>query len=194
MGFDLLALNRAGARGSSAKVGAGRSLTAIAATTRMRHHAVMKVFPAILALAAGTACSAQSSEQAAIMRAIEAAVVLPEGARALAEYSRNYAVGPDGKILAVYVSPSEPQVADEEYGCEVMLEHLEWRPCTNDEVAAMIRDDQASAERMGAAGQSRWFDNYEELPLVLDGGCGFIKIIYDPKAKRIERAECNGEA
>jgi hypothetical protein len=154
----------------------------------------MKVFPAILALAAGTACTAQSSEQAAIMRAIEAAVVLPEGAGGLDEYSRNYAVKPDGKILAVYVSTSEPSVADEEDGCEVMLEDLESRPCTDEEVAEMVRDNQLSAERMGKAGQSRWFDSYEELPVVLDGGCGFITIIYDPQAKRIERAECNGEA
>lgn len=154
----------------------------------------MKVILAILALAAATACSAQSSEQAAIIRAIEAAVVLPEGAAALDEYSRNYAVRPDGKILAVYVSPSEPVVAAEDDGCEVMLEDLEARPCTDDEVAERVRDDQSRAERMGNAGQSRWFDSYEELPVVLDGGCGFIEVIYDPKTKRIERAECNGEA
>ena len=128
------------------------------------------------------------------MQAIEAAVVVPEGAGALDEYSRNYAVGPDGKIVAVYVSPSEPLVTDEEDGCEVMLEDFESRPCTPEEVAEMVRDDQASAERMGKAGQSRWFDSYEDLPVVLDGGCGFIEIIYDPKTKRIERVECNGEA
>lgn len=128
------------------------------------------------------------------MRAIEAAVVLPEGAGALDEYSRNYALGPDGKILAVYVSPSEPPIANAEYGCEVMLEDLESRPCTEEEVAELVRDNEASAERMGKAGQSRWFDNYGEMPRVLDGGCGFIEIVYDPQTRRIERAECNGEA
>ena len=128
------------------------------------------------------------------MRTIEATVVLPEGAGALDAYSRNYAVKPDGKILAVYVRPSEPQVADEEEGCEVMLEDFESRPCTDEEVAEVVRDDQARAQRMGKAGQARWFDSHEELPLVLHGGCGFIEIIYDPQTKRIERAECNGEA
>jgi hypothetical protein len=156
----------------------------------MRHHAVMKGILAILALA----CSAQSSEQTAIMRAIEASVVLPEGADALEEYSRNYAVGPDGRIMAYYVIPSDPIIADEDDGCEVMLEDLESRPCTSEEVAEMVRDDQARAARMGKVGQSRWFESYGELPLVLDGGCNFIEIIYDPQTKRIERVECNGEA
>lgn len=128
------------------------------------------------------------------MRAVEAAVVLPEGAGALGEYSRNYAVGPDGKIIAHYIIPFATSNSDEEDGCEVMLEDLESRPCTDEEVAEMDRDDLAYAERMGKAGQSRWFDSYGELPLVLDGGCGFIEIIYDPKEKRVERAECNGEA
>lgn len=128
------------------------------------------------------------------MRSIEAAVVLPKGAGALDEYSRNYAVGRDGKIIAYYVIPFATSITEGEDGCEVMLENLESRPCTDEEVAEMVRDDLAQAERRGRAGQSRWFDSYGELPLVLDGGCGFIEIIYDPETKRIERAECNGEA
>ncbi len=128
------------------------------------------------------------------MQAIEVAVVLPEGAGALDEYSRNYATGPDGKVLAHYVIPTESSVADEDHGCEVMLANFDSRPCTDEEVAEMVRDDQARAERMGRAGQSRWLESYSELPLVLDGGCGFIEIVYNPQSKQIERAECNGEA
>lgn len=128
------------------------------------------------------------------MRAIEAAVVLPTGAGALDEYSRNYAVGPDGKILAFYVKPGEPPIAGAYYGCNVMLVNLESRPCTEDEVAEMVRRDQERAETMGKAGQSRWFENYREMPFVLDGGCGFIEITYDPRSKQIESTECNGEA
>ncbi|ASJ92082.1 hypothetical protein CBR61_14855 [Porphyrobacter sp. CACIAM 03H1] len=128
------------------------------------------------------------------MQAIEAAVVLPEGAGALDEYSRNYAVGPDGKVLARYVIPSESSVADEDHGCEVMLANFDSRPCTDEEVAEMVRDDQARAERIGKAGQSRWLESYSELPFVLDAGCGLIEIVYNPHSKQIERAECNGEA
>ena len=154
----------------------------------------MKALLAVLALGTGAPTLAETAEQTAIMQAIEAVVVLPEGAGELAEYSRNYAAGPDGKVLAFYVIPFETLITDEDVGCEVMLEDLESRPCTDEEVADMVRDDLARAERMGNAGQSRWFDSYGELPLVLDGGCNFIEIIYDPKTKRIESAECNGYA
>ncbi|MBA4767566.1 MAG: hypothetical protein H2049_08010 [Porphyrobacter sp.] len=172
----------------------GSGFLPIAASLGMRHHAVMKALLAVLALGTGAPTLAQTSEQTAVMQAIEAAVLLPEGAGELAEYSRNYAAGPDGKVLAFYVIPFETLITDEDVGCEVMLEDLESRPCTDEEVAEMVRDDLARAERMGKAGQSRWFDSYGELPLVLDGGCNFIEIIYDPKTKRIERAECNGYA
>jgi len=32
-----------------------------------------------------------------------------------------------------------------------------------------------------------------ELPLVLDGGCGIVTLTYDPDADRIERVECNSD-
>jgi hypothetical protein len=154
----------------------------------------MKALLAILALGTGAPTLAETAEQTAIMQAIEAAVALPEGAGSLDEYSRNYAIGPDGKVLAYYVIPFATLITNEEDGCEVMLEDLESRPCTDEEVAEMIQDDLARAERMGKPGQSRWFYSYGELPLVLDGGCNFIEIIYDPQTMRVERAECNGDA
>jgi hypothetical protein len=154
----------------------------------------MKAVLALLVVFAGSACSAQSSGQEAIMQAIEKAVVLPEKAGSLEQYSRNYATGPDGKVIGVYVTPHDSGPADEDVGCEVMLENLESRPCTEAEEAEQADHDKALAATLGEAGQSRWFDDYLELPTILDGGCNAVTIIYDPRAKQVESAECNGEA
>lgn len=128
------------------------------------------------------------------MQAIEKAVILPEKASALDEYSRNYATGPDGKVIGIYVTPHDIDPAGEDVGCEVMLEDLESRTCTEAEEAELAARDQALAAKQGNAGQSRWFDDYLELPTIMDGGCDVVTIIYDPRAKRVESAECNGEA
>lgn len=34
----------------------------------------------------------------------------------------------------------------------------------------------------------------EKLPLVFDGGCGVVRVSYDPKAQRVTRIRCNGIA
>ena len=44
----------------------------------------------------------------------------------------------------------------------------------------------------GAPGR-RWVDR-RELPLTMDGGCGFIRLHYDVAAKRVEWVQCNGFA
>jgi hypothetical protein len=154
----------------------------------------MKAIFAFFALATAAACAEQSSEQDALMNAIERSVTMPAGAGKLDDYLRNYAIGPDGKVVAIYVTPHQPPAAGEDVGCDVMLEDLESRPCTAAEEAELVADDQASAVTQGAAGQSRWFEDYRELPTILDGGCDVITIIYDPHAKQVESAECNGEA
>lgn len=127
------------------------------------------------------------------MRAIEAAVVLPEGASALDAYSRNYALQSDGKVIAVFVIPREKGGVAEGAGCEIMLENGDARPCTEAELAEDKAFDEALANAQGEAGQSRWFDDRLELPAVNGGGCGVVTIIYDPRSKQIESAECNGD-
>ena len=152
------------------------------------------VFYAI-ALATSAGCSQQqASEQELIMRAIESAVHLPAGAKPLEEYSRNYASGPDGKVIGVYVlpMPTEAQVGD--VGCERMLENFDSRPCTDVERAEGAARDKATADLFGKANQTRWFDDYRELPMILDGGCNLIEIIFDPQSKLIQSAQCNGDA
>lgn len=128
------------------------------------------------------------------MDAIEAAVELPAGAKALDDYSRDYALRPDGKVIGIFVTPRPAEARDSEYGCDVIIEDGESRPCTEAEEAETAAFDKAMADNLGQAGQSRWFEDYRELPTILDGGCGMVEIIFDPQLQRIESAQCNGEA
>ena len=128
------------------------------------------------------------------MRAIESAVHLPAGAKPLEKYSRNYASRPDGKVIGIYVLPmlAEERVGD--VGCEVMLENFKSRPCTDAEKAEIEGQERAIEDRFGQANQARWFNDYRELPMIADGGCDLIEIIFDPQFQTIQYARCNGEA
>jgi len=143
----------------------------------------------------GAACSPEEvSEQELIMRAIEAAVQLPAGAEPLEEYSRNYALRPDGKVIGVYVLPSLAEARVGDVGCEVIVENFESRPCTDTEEAEVASQEKATVDLFGQANQSRWFEDYRDLPMMLDGGCNLIEVIFDPQSKHIQSAKCNGEA
>ncbi|WP_298164207.1 hypothetical protein [Novosphingobium sp.] len=43
-------------------------------------------------------------------------------------------------------------------------------------------------------GQRYWLAKRQDLPLVMDGGCGIVNVIYDPLAKRVDETFCNGVA
>lgn len=152
------------------------------------------VFYAIALVTSAGISQEQASEQELTMRAIESAVQLPAGAKPLEEYSRNYASRPDGKVIGVYVlpMPTEAQVGD--VGCEVMVENFDSRPCTDAEKAEIAGQEKATADLFGQANQTRWFEDYRELPMILDGGCDLIEIIFDPRSHLIQSAQCNGEA
>jgi 5-deoxy-D-glucuronate isomerase len=154
----------------------------------------MKATISAIALFIGGACSERPSDQEAVMLLLESAVDLLAGAKALDEYSRNYAVRPDGKVIGIYVTPQPAAGLEGENSCEVMLEDLSSRPCTKAERAEVVNQDKAMAAMLGQADQSRWFDDYLDLPVVLDGGCNLIEIIFDPQSQRIESTRCNGEA
>lgn len=156
----------------------------------------MKRAPGLMLwLVATSACAIQVSEDQRTMTLIERAVDLPEGSKPIEQYSRYYASRPDGKIIAIYVLPIEPPTDEvEDYGCEVMLEDFESRPCNEDEIAEMAQQDEAAASIFDVADKSRWFDNYLELPAIMDGGCSQVTIIFDPSSKDIESADCNGLA
>lgn len=148
-----------------------------------------------VALISGEACSQQQgSEHELITRAIETAVELPAGAKALEEYSRNYALRPDGKVMGIYVIPAPVEARDNDYGCEVMLEDFGSRPCTDAEKAEIAGREKATSDLFGQANKWRWFDNYRDLPMIVDGGCDLIEIIFDPQSQRIDSTRCNGEA
>ncbi|HUE79505.1 MAG TPA: hypothetical protein VMN38_07730 [Sphingomicrobium sp.] len=136
--------------------------------------------------------AAPASEHRTLMTFIENKVRLPDGARPIEEYSRNYARRPDGMIIGIYVTPHQPVAVDE--GCEVMLEDFESRPCSDAEVAELVQQDLDMAATYGKAGQSRWFDDYRDLPFISDGGCAQVEITFDPRSNEIERADCNGVA
>jgi hypothetical protein len=43
-------------------------------------------------------------------------------------------------------------------------------------------------------GQRRWVDDYRSLPLISDGGCTVVNVLYDDSTGQIEQAACNGVA
>lgn len=128
------------------------------------------------------------------MDTIESTVVLPAGAQPIGSYSRNYALRPDGKVFGIYLIPIEPYSLDDTVGCSVVLDGFRSRPCTEAEKAESARNEEARAETYGRAGQSRWFDDYGKLPLIFDGGCQVVEVVYDPRTQQVESAECHGEA
>jgi hypothetical protein len=43
-------------------------------------------------------------------------------------------------------------------------------------------------------GQHRWLDDHRNLPAISDGGCSIVNVIYNPKARSVLEAFCNGVA
>mgnify|MGYP003655267122 CR=1 FL=1 len=159
----------------------------------------MKLLSTISILGALTSCASNISDQKQIMRTIEARIQLPEGARPIEAYSRNYARLPDNKILAVFIEPFEPSPIDEteDYGCEVMGNidengELESRPCTEDELEETKGMENAISKSHGNANGSRWFKNSHDLPIMDGGGCSQIEAIFDLRSDSFDRIRCNG--
>lgn len=117
-----------------------------------------------------------------LMDVIEARVKLPDGARPLSEYARHYAVDQKGLIVGVYAPGYRAPGPDET--CEELLEDMTSRqvPCVETERDRLL------------SGQRQWVGDTDKLPLIMDGGCGVITVIYDPKAGVVKSTNCNGEA
>lgn len=43
------------------------------------------------------------------------------------------------------------------------------------------------------AGASRWYENVDELPMIMDGGCSVVTVTYNPETEYVS-ASCNGVA
>jgi hypothetical protein len=44
------------------------------------------------------------------------------------------------------------------------------------------------------AGESRWLDRADDMPIRFDGGCSQINILFDLRTREVEQAFCNGSA
>lgn len=100
----------------------------------------------------------------------------------LSSYARYYAFEDDGLVKGIYVPGYHaPNPHDT---CEELLADFTTRavPCP----------PEIGGNRL-LAGQRAWVER-TKLPLVLDGGCSVVTVIYDPKADRVESVTCNGEA
>ena len=117
-----------------------------------------------------------------LMDVIEADVKMPDGARPLSEYSRHYAVDEKGFVIGVYAPGYRAPSPDET--CEEVLENMTSRqvPCPD-----------AESDRL-QSGQRQWVGVTDKLPLIMDGGCAVVTVIYDSKASAVKSATCNGVA
>jgi hypothetical protein len=44
------------------------------------------------------------------------------------------------------------------------------------------------------AGQRSWVGSTDQLPMIFDGGCSVLSLLYDPRSGELKEVECNGEA
>src|SRR5690242_13670804 len=126
--------------------------------------------------------SADSSTHVDYMDAIEAQVKLPPGAATLDRYARYYAFDGQGKVVGVYVIPEKPISSDKQ--CEELTTDFKSAPCTAD---WREKFDAALTKNL-KANQRRWVEDDNDLPIISDGGCGVITVIYVPKTKKIASA------
>ena len=85
----------------------------------------------------------------AVMDRIERAVTLPNGARPLASYARNYA----------------------------------WADIARTKVTAIY---------LGWGTPGRKWIGFDDLPMVFDGGCGVIELVFDVKRGTFDEIDCHG--
>jgi hypothetical protein len=142
------------------------------------------IFPCFAAL---SACSTPT-EQSRLIEEIERKVSLPGGAEAANRYVRFYAFADGGKVLARWVVPREGEAWPED-GCkeEVLTgNELDSREVSCDSLPAWPPG--------GVAGESRWLDRADDMPIRFDGGCSQINLLFDLRTRKVEQAFCNGRA
>jgi hypothetical protein len=124
-----------------------------------------------------------------LMDGIEKQVRLPEGAAPLQDYARHYASQTDGKVVGVYVLRAPAPARGPDWSCAKVV--LDGGKVITKPVACPSDPD--TSEQV-AAGQRRWFDDFRKLPLIHDGGCMVVNIVFNPTTRRVEHAFCNGVA
>ena len=144
----------------------------------------MKILLAIASVLLLAACATEEQlERDRLTDEIEARVKLPLGARKLADYARYYAFDKGGMVVGVYAPGYARPNPDD--ACGELLGDMSIReiPCPS----APKGDDLL-------AGQRGWRNSSRELPLIADGGCSVVTLLYDPKIGAVKKVECNGEA
>lgn len=114
---------------------------------------------------------------------IESRVKLPEGAGRLANYARYYALDDKGNVVGVYAPGYQSPNPD--LGCEELLANF------------TSREVQCVWPKKGddlLAGQRGWVNGTNRLPIINDGGCGVVTLIYDLKRGLVKDIYCNGDA
>ncbi len=143
----------------------------------------MKTLSAFLGMLLLMACTTpEDRKRDQLMDVIEAQVKLPQGARALSDYARHYAVDEKGLIIAVYAPGYRPLGPEE--GCEELLPNMTTRP---------VPCEEFENDRL-LAGQRQWVSSPLKLPLINDGGCDVVNVVYNPEARKVESVSCNGPA
>jgi hypothetical protein len=138
---------------------------------------------ALIALTALLGCSSPPND-AKLLDEIESRVQLPDGARPLADYARYYSIGPDGKVIGVYLVPMVIDYEASDISCGDATDDFEIKevPCPQeaDPVNGLL------------AGQRQWIENHEQLPVIDDGGCDVITVIFDQIDRTFSKVFCNG--
>jgi hypothetical protein len=144
-----------------------------------------KCLPIALTFLLAGCSSPEERRTGAIMDSLEQQVQLPKGARPLSAYARYYAFGRTGDVEALYLIPWQDEVRPGE-SCEELTVNFTSHavPCS---------DMKSKGEEL-KVGQRRWVVDSRHFPLVLDGGCGVISLLFDAKTAKAKSVECNGEA
>jgi len=119
-----------------------------------------------------------------MMNEIEKQVQLPKGARNIDNYARYYAAGPEGQVIGIYLLPVGGSAVTGE--CEELMEDMTSRPVPCPQLRFPTDDIKA--------GERRWLEDQQKLPLVNDGGCDVVNVLFNPTTRQIEQAICNGVA
>ena len=131
-----------------------------------------------------------SPDQEAIMTAVERAVLLPPGARAVTEYARYYAYSDQHRVTAVYILPP-PDLGP---ALRCMRRRDDKSPCTIEDRA--LREGYMIG-RAGLKSSGRRWVKISELPTQQDGGCSYVTIRVEfgatDSAWKVISAGCNGE-
>lgn len=127
--------------------------------------------------------SPEAAREDAVMSRIEQDVLMPPGAHSLASYARYYAPDGDGLINGIYVVP-ERQETEPGATCADVTANLTLQdaPC----------DIQPTPTDEIRAGQRQWRSNPRELPLILDGGCDIVLILYSQREHAFRLVRCAG--